>query len=197
MKALWNSWGQWSPCSTQCGPGTQERTRVCGFGSLEDACGEEASTEAISCELTPCRKLIKMLSWAILIIIYAGEFNNRQLKMSFPCVWYERMVNVCHIWRGYSQKHTLTNRSCYHTHGKLIFNWRLIHSLTYTCRQHNISNKSFIILKWRLILLNGAKIKKNRNRKQKKNSPTFIILPNAGLKLKCHIWKIGHFDFSN
>ena len=58
MKALWSSWSQWSPCSTQCGPGTQDRRRVCGSGSEVHSCGEEASIETVSCEIAPCRKLM-------------------------------------------------------------------------------------------------------------------------------------------
>ena len=41
---------------------------------------------------------------------------------------------------GYTQEDTLTNHLCYHTHGKLIFNWRLMHPFTYMYSQYNISN---------------------------------------------------------
>ena len=34
-------------------------------------------------------------------------------------------------WAGYTQEDTSTISSCYHTHRKLIFNWRLMHPLTY------------------------------------------------------------------
>ena len=59
--------------------------------------------------------------------------------MSFPYKWkHERVVNVSCTGLGYTQVDTLTVRLCYHTYGKLIFNWWFMHPLTHIYSQHNI-----------------------------------------------------------
>ena len=49
-------------------------------------------------------------------------------------------VNVCFTGLGYTHEDTLTVRSCYHSHGKIIFNWRLMHPITFSYSEHSISN---------------------------------------------------------
>ena len=52
----WSDWKDWSPCSTTCGAGTQERERTCteprpAFGG-KDCAG--VSRERKSCQGIPC-----------------------------------------------------------------------------------------------------------------------------------------------
>ena len=50
--------------------------------------------------------------------------ENRSIELNL-----QRTDNACCTRRGYTQEDMLTVCSFYHTHGKLIFNWRLEHLL--------------------------------------------------------------------
>ena len=61
------------------------------------------------------------------LYVYTGRYINRQLEMSFPCVWWhEQTVNVCWTGRGYTQeKHPFVLSQARNIH----FNGRFIHPL--------------------------------------------------------------------
>ena len=82
------------------------------------------------------KHILEMLCW---LHIYVRGCFNCQLKMSFSCMWYTNGQLMYPL--AYSPRlvqHTLTVRLCYHTHGKLIFNWRLMYppAYTYSPTQH-------------------------------------------------------------
>ncbi|XP_032402224.1 isthmin-2-like isoform X1 [Xiphophorus hellerii] len=43
-------WSDWAPCSTTCGPGSQKRTRSCGYGCT--------ATESRTCDLDSCSSAV-------------------------------------------------------------------------------------------------------------------------------------------
>ena len=62
----WSDWKDWSPCSTTCGAGTQERARTCteprpAFGG-KDCVG--ISSETKSCQARACPGKIMVLKWS-------------------------------------------------------------------------------------------------------------------------------------
>ena len=86
--------------------------------------------------------------WFTLLCNSGNEFwsilnlNSVPFEMlSWLYVYTGGRLTFIELGRGYTQEDTLTVCLCYHTDGKLIFNWQFaVHPLTYTYSQHNISN---------------------------------------------------------
>uniref|UniRef100_A0A096M8M2 Isthmin 2a n=1 Tax=Poecilia formosa TaxID=48698 RepID=A0A096M8M2_POEFO len=57
-------WSDWAPCSTTCGPGSQKRTRSCGYGCT--------ATESRTCDLESCSSAVVTETEATSL----HQFNN-------------------------------------------------------------------------------------------------------------------------
>ena len=105
----WSDWKDWSPCSTTCGAGTQERERTCteprpAFGG--NSC-VGVSRESKSCQARACPGNIIVLTffteawfsvrhrtWRMFVSFFFGNYSFQLLALHCYCVhsWFREDV---------------------------------------------------------------------------------------------------------
>ena len=94
-------------------------------------------------------QMIHSRCWAgLYVYMYAGGYINCQLKMSLP------LCDNTNIRLAYVVLGRVTICSCHHTHGKLIFNWQLMHLLTYIYSQHK--HLHYQVFNWALLFVKSS-----------------------------------------